>query len=1006
MIEEKNGRFKSILTPLELEAMLEEEIRGMSADERIAAELLFGELLSSIPTDFKILKAFSDAEYKYPPVDIRTFIEDPYYLGKTCGGGATYEGLIASMEELFANGYRVAVFTGSIGSGKTHSASICIAYAIYQISCLRDAHKSLGLSPGSDISIIALSVTTALAREVAFENIVTKIVSSQYFNENFPCKALKHEMRFPNHLTIRPLASTDHSMLGKNVIAVFLDEGNFLNQNRASAKKFDTRFGEKDRAEVIYNLLLNRMSSRFMKQGKTPGLFVIASSKQTESDFTSRLIQSSRNDSSLFVRDFAKWDLSPNEFKPGRFHVLVGPGATGTKIVEPEELEQVRNTMPDGSVLFEVPIDLKPSFERDLDSAVRDLAGIATQAIAPYFRRQDKLLGAVKTHRKHPFSSLTLVQQQPGSLQPSGRFLWDELCEDVTAKYQTSSPLNAPSPKIYVPKYFPRAARHVHIDLSLKNDATGFVCGCIAGWKDVVRQSPDGAKFVEKAPIYYIDLMLQIDPPLGGEIDLGGVRNLVYDLSAHGFSITMVSFDRFQPYEGMQALQQRGYHSELIPLSKSTAVYDILREAFYEDRIILYHYAPLFAEMAKLMVDVRKRKIDHEPGGKCFVGETRVCLLDGSFPRIDELVGKSVDVYSVTGDGRVVPGKAVGRCSGETTELVDVVLDTGAVERCTPDHLWMLRDGSYKEARYLRPGIDRLMPMDRQWPRNGGYETVTDLHNNRVLTHHMVLGYGWKQLPSGYIVHHKNSIKTDNRPENLELVLKVEHTRGHTNQRYEAQPQQKEAFIKGGTAFNLTPEGRALHAEVGRRVMKSRTREEFIRAAKNRKSFRSDITHEKLDALRTDNQVDTANAAAKVLGCGRNVIMRLLKEKGVKTWQEFLQTEPGRNHKVRAVIPVLLTEPVKIYDLTVADHHNFALASGVVVHNSDLSDALAGCVYTLSMQKLATNLPIMRSSSGGVDTWMEQQRKETQPSYIPASPTDVVSDIARKGILMPMIGLR
>ena len=224
MIQEKNGRFRSILTPLELEEMLELEIKSLNADERLAAQLLFGEMLSTTPTEFKLLKVFSDSEYKYPPVDIRTFINDPYYLGKTCGGGATYEELIKSMEELFAGGYRVALFTGSIGSGKTYSASICISYIIYQISCLKDPHRSFGIAPGSDISVIALSVTTALAQEVAFQNIVTKIVSSQYFNENFPVKALKHEMRFPNNLTIRPLASTDHSMLGKNVIAVFLDE--------------------------------------------------------------------------------------------------------------------------------------------------------------------------------------------------------------------------------------------------------------------------------------------------------------------------------------------------------------------------------------------------------------------------------------------------------------------------------------------------------------------------------------------------------------------------------------------------------------------------------------------------------------------------------------------------------------------------------------------------------------------------------------------------------------
>jgi hypothetical protein len=46
----------------------------------------------------------------------------------------------------------------------------------------------------------------------------------------------------------------------------------------------------------------------------------------------------------------------------------------------------------------------------------------------------------------------------------------------------------------------------------------------------------------------------------------------------------------------------------------------------------------------------------------------------------------------------------------QTGELVDVTLDDGRTVRCTPEHLWMLRNGTYKEAQSLVAGIDRLMP--------------------------------------------------------------------------------------------------------------------------------------------------------------------------------------------------------------------------------------------------------------------------------------------------------
>ena len=49
---------------------------------------------------------------------------------------------------------------------------------------MRNPQKSLGLAPGSKISGIVISANEQLAREVAFDNIVTKVSASPYFKEN------------------------------------------------------------------------------------------------------------------------------------------------------------------------------------------------------------------------------------------------------------------------------------------------------------------------------------------------------------------------------------------------------------------------------------------------------------------------------------------------------------------------------------------------------------------------------------------------------------------------------------------------------------------------------------------------------------------------------------------------------------------------------------------------------------------------------------------------------
>src|SRR5207253_7874947 len=44
--------------------------------------------------------------------------------------------------------------------------------------------------------------------------------------------------------------------------------------------------------------------------------------------------------------------------------------------------------------------------------------------------------------------------------------------------------------------------------------------------------------------------------------------------------------------------------------------------------------------------------------------------------------------------------------------VVKVTLETGAEIVCTPDHRFMLRDGTYREAQQLKPK-DQLMPFSR-----------------------------------------------------------------------------------------------------------------------------------------------------------------------------------------------------------------------------------------------------------------------------------------------------
>lgn len=192
----------------------------------------------------------------------------------------------------------------------------------------------------------------------------------------------------------------------------------------------------------------------------------------------------------------------------------------------------------------------------------------------------------------------------------------------------------------------------------------------------------------------------------------------VYDLEIEDDHSYMANgFVSHNSVEMHQQVRRKGITPRIISTDTTMEPYDELKSAFYEKRIEIYHYQPFIDEFKDLEYDRVVGKVDHPTGG-CFVGRTRVPLLDGNCPCIEELVGKEIWVYSCLTTGEIVPGLARGRLSKKTNDFVDVVLDSGAVERCTPEHLWLLRDGTYKMAKDLFPGVDRLMPINRNWPVN------------------------------------------------------------------------------------------------------------------------------------------------------------------------------------------------------------------------------------------------------------------------------------------------
>lgn len=482
---------------------------------------------------------------------------------------------------------------------------------------------------------------------------------------------------------------------------------------RSTKQKIRTADGQQkslahyDHAEVTYRSLERRIKSRFVQaSGDLPGMIVMVSSANTVGSFIDRRLAAAHHDPSIYAMEMATWEVKPPGSFSGRtFQVLCGGSSLRSRILPPGE-EVVLATLPDEARVIAVPEEYRVDFESNLEDAIRDIAGVPTTAISVFIQRTEKIQEAVNPARRHPADHQTWQYGQPLVIH------WYQLARASVRRLPGGFTEEA-----WTPLRNPRALRYVHIDTSLSGDATGIACGHIERWVEVVRRTPEGDHYTDLAPTFVIDLVLQVRPPPGEQIQLADIRAVIYDIQAHGFVLIGFSTDQYQAVDTLQHMKRRGVASEILSVDATMVPYEALRSAIYERRIELYPHAPLLGELRALEHDRLRGKIDHPvAGGKdCLSGETKIAMLDGRAVPIRELVGREFWSYACDANGDVVPAWArnvhlVGEC-----EMLRVWLETGLFFDCTPDHEVMLWAGTFCEAHALRPG-DLLMPLSWQPP--------------------------------------------------------------------------------------------------------------------------------------------------------------------------------------------------------------------------------------------------------------------------------------------------
>jgi hypothetical protein len=539
-----------------------------------------------------LLTAIYDQEYEESPVDAKTFFTDPYYLGVT--GGDLYPQVLDDLCEIFnpERNYLEVILGGAIGWGKSTEVEFGLLRCLYEIACLRNPQRSFGLMEGSSIVIINLSVTEQQARKAIFSGLLAKVRQSPFFKNNFAYDpTVVSELRFPKGITVFPGASTDNSILGLNVVAGAVDETNFMPIMEVRKTAGGRSAGVYDKAASLYNAMIRRMKSRFLRHGRLPGKMFSLSSAQYPNDFIERKVRQALSDTTIFARRYALWDVKREQFSTQTFPVEVGTDLSGSRVLYPGD-------QPTGKVI-DVPVDFRPDFEKDCDGSLRDIAGVSTLTVDQFIKDFGKVVECVNEKRRHAFTKEFTTLEDGAKLRLS-----------TLLKENPQNPRWKP-----VLIHNPESLRVVHIDPSLTRDATGIAVGHISDMVRVVRRQDDGTEKVEWAPFIVYDLLLRIVPPRHREIQYDRIRDIIYRLQEVGMRIGFVSMDSFQTAEMRQQLTRRRIPNDVLSIDRTTEPYEILKAALYEKRVDLYPYPVAMKELRQLEHDRLKGKIDHPEHG-------------------------------------------------------------------------------------------------------------------------------------------------------------------------------------------------------------------------------------------------------------------------------------------------------------------------------------------------------------------------------------------------------
>jgi hypothetical protein len=519
-----------------------------------------------------IIDMLDGEEFEERPVDLRTFVTSPQYLGLPPLSELQYT-LIEKSSQIYKESTLIKLFgeeegkrmfkqtaTEVIaqlgkGSGKDYSSTIAVSYIVYLLLCLKDPATYYGKPPGDAIDILNIAINAQQANNVFFKGFKTRIEKSPWFVGKYTDKA--SEMKFDKAVTVHSGHSEREAWEGYNVIVVILDEiSGFAIDNTTGHDQAKT-------ADAIYDMYRASVDSRFPDFGKV----ILLSFPRFKNDPIQKFYESVIGEKETVVRShkFKMDEELPDGTEGNEFEIEWEEDHIKSYLI-PKVYALKRPTWevnPTRSIE-----DFKTAFYKNSMDALGRFACMPAEMVDAFFKSREKIEKA--------FSSLSLGVDKFGRLEE-----WFKPDED----------------KVYF----------LHVDLAQKHDHCAVAMSHVDRWVNVKVTN----EYSQPAPIVVVDAVRYWTPTADKSVDFTEVKDYILSLKTRGFNIRVCTFDRWNSHDMMQQLKTYGINTETLSVAKKH--YDDMAMVVSEDRVKGPAIKLLIDEL--LQLKIMRDRVDHPRKG-------------------------------------------------------------------------------------------------------------------------------------------------------------------------------------------------------------------------------------------------------------------------------------------------------------------------------------------------------------------------------------------------------